>query len=180
LWPPFFSEGSRQSKLIQASLHVQGLERANQAFYLEEFIRVIKREYVGGQNGLPRFPIRAYSAPVSFETIKQLFLPKQGSQDLCSLVKTVRDPPSTTRVASSVLCLANAQLVGRRADSRFYNNNRVWARLDSRCLPDSVRASLACSNNLRAATSSCSTEDVNVVVLARDSVNRSSHSPGPD
>jgi len=48
-----------------------------------------------------------------------------------------------------------------------YNNNLVCALLDSSCVPDSVRASLACSNNLHAATSSSSTEDVSVVVLAR-------------
>ena len=118
--------------------------------------------------------------PSRLKRLSNSFCPGKGSQDLVRLSKPFEIPPSTTRVASSVLCLANAQLVGRRHDSRFYNNNRVWARLDSRCLPDSVRASLACSNNLRAATSSCSTEDVNVVVLARDSVNRSSHSPGPD
>ena len=111
--------------------------------------------------------IRACSAPVSFETIKQLFLPRQVLPRHRSLVKTVRDPPSTTRVASSVLCLTNGHLVGRITDSRFYNNSLVCARRDSSCVPDSVRASLACSNNLCAATSSSSTEDVSVVVLAR-------------
>src|SRR5437667_12901310 len=102
----------------------------------------------------PRSLIRAYSAPVSFETIEKLFLPRQVLPRHRSLGKTVRDPPGTTRVASSVFCLTNPQLLGRRTDSDFYNNNRVCARLGSRCLPDSVRASLACSNNLRAATSS--------------------------
>ena len=52
--------------------------------------------------------------------------------------------------------------MGRRTDYDFYNDNRVCDRLDSSFLPDSVRASLACSNNLRAATSSCYTEDVSV------------------
>ena len=55
--------------------------------------------------------------------------------------------------------------MGRRTDSRFYNDNRVCDRLDSSFLPDSVRARLACSNNLRAATSS-STEDVSVVLCS--------------
>jgi hypothetical protein len=84
----------------------------------------------------------------------------------CSLVKTVRDPPSTTRAASSVLCLTNGHLVGRITDSRFYHNNLVCARHDSSCVPHSVRASLACSNNLHAATSSGYTDDVAVIVLA--------------
>jgi hypothetical protein len=78
-------------------------------------------------------------------------LPRQVLPRHRSLVKTVRDPPSTTRGANSVLCLANGQLVGRRTVSGFYNN-RVCARLDSSCVPDSVRASVACSNNLRPAT----------------------------
>src|SRR5437870_9602974 len=102
-----------------------------------------------------------------FRRFSNSFCPRQVLLRCCSLVKTVRDPPSTTCVASSVFCLTNAQPVGRRTDSRFYNNNRACAHLDSRCLPDSVRASLACSNNLRAATSSCSTEDVSLIVLAR-------------
>jgi hypothetical protein len=70
--------------------------------------------------------------------------------------------------------------MGRSAVSSSYNYNLACARLDSSCLPDSVRASVACSNNLHAATSSGPTEDVSVVVVARDSVRRSSHSPGPD
>ena len=107
-------------------------------------------------------------------------MPGQVLPRHCSLVKTVRDPPSTTRVASSVFCLTNGHLVGRITDSRFYNNSLVCARRHSRCVPDSVRASLACSNNLRAAPSSSSTEDIGVIVLARDSMHRSSHSLGPD
>ncbi|SRR6266704_1048108 len=107
----------------------------------------------------PRFRIRAYSAPVSFQTIEQLFFPGHVLPTHCSLVKTVRGPPGTTRLASSVFRLTNAQFVGRRTDSYLYNDNRVCDRLDSSFLPDSVRASLTCSNNLRAATSSCSTED---------------------
>ena len=56
--------------------------------------------------------------------------------------------------------------MGRRTDYDFYNDNRVCDRLDSSFLPDSVRASVACSNNLRAATSSSSTEDVSVVLCS--------------
>ncbi len=112
----------------------------------------------------PGSRIRAHSAPVSFETIGKFFLPRQVLLRHHSLVKNVRDPPSTTRIASSVFRLTNAQLAGRRTDSSFYNDNLACARRDNRCLPDSVRASLACSNNLRTATSSCSTEDVSVVL----------------
>ena len=46
---PFFLEGSRQLKLFRASLPIQGLEQANQAFSEAGFVRVIKREYPGGQ-----------------------------------------------------------------------------------------------------------------------------------
>ncbi len=87
------------------------------------------------------------------ETIEQLFFLGQVLLRSCSFVKTVRDPSSTTRVASSVSCLTNAQLTGRSAVPGFYNNNRVCSRRDSCCVPDSVRTSLACSNNLREAPS---------------------------
>src|SRR5207249_10328820 len=97
---------------------------------------------------------------VSSEAIEQLFWLRQVLPRYCSLVKTVRDPPSTTRIASSVFCLTNGQPMGRGAVSGLHNNSRVCARLDSGCVPDSVRASLACSNNLRVATSACSTENV--------------------
>ncbi len=60
--------------------------------------------------------------------------------------------------------------MGRNTHSRFYNNSLACARPDSSCVPDSVLASLACSNNLHAATSSNSTEDVSVLVLARDNM----------
>src|SRR6266568_6731511 len=46
---PFFLEGSRQLKLFRASLLVQGLERASQAFSQDGFLRVIKRECAEGQ-----------------------------------------------------------------------------------------------------------------------------------
>ena len=46
------------------------------------------------------------------ETIEQLFLQTQVLPRHRSLVKTFRDPPSTTSAASSVLHLTNPQLVG--------------------------------------------------------------------
>jgi hypothetical protein len=42
--PLFFSEASCQLKLFWASLPVQGLEHASQAFSEDGFLRVIKRE----------------------------------------------------------------------------------------------------------------------------------------
>jgi len=54
--PPFFPEASRQLKLLPASLPLQGLERANQAFSHEGFLCVIKREDVGGQ----KWPVQIY------------------------------------------------------------------------------------------------------------------------
>src|SRR5205807_8486010 len=68
----------------------------------------------------PRSRIRAYCAPVSFEGIEQLFLPGKVLARHGSLVKTVRDPPSTVRVASSVLHLTNPQFMGRSAVSNSY------------------------------------------------------------
>src|SRR5207253_1870455 len=98
----------------------------------------------------PRSRIRAYCAPVSFEGIEQLFLPGKVLARHGSLVKTVRDPPSTVRVASSVLHLTNPQFMGRSAVSNSYNTSRGCARRDSSCVLDFVRASLAGTKNLRA------------------------------
>jgi len=49
---PFLLESSRQLKLFWASLPVQGLERASQAFSRDGFLRVIKREDPQGQKSL--------------------------------------------------------------------------------------------------------------------------------
>jgi hypothetical protein len=106
------------------------------------------------KNRLPRFQITPFSAPDSFETIEQHFLPGQVLLRHCSLVKAVRDASSTTRVANSGLHLANRQLMGRSPVSSSYNNNGVRARRDGSCVPDPVRASLVCSNNLHTAQDS--------------------------
>jgi len=67
---PFFPEGSRQLKLFWASLPIQGLEQANQAFSQAGFVRVTKREYPRVETACPDFPIQACSAPVRL-TAKQ-------------------------------------------------------------------------------------------------------------
>jgi hypothetical protein len=55
---PFSSEGSRQSKLFWASLRVQGLEQANQAFSYAGFVHVINRECLDCQKSPAPIPVQ--------------------------------------------------------------------------------------------------------------------------
>src|SRR2546422_4965156 len=65
------------------------------AFSQAGFVRVIKREYRGAKNGLPRFPIPARSAPFGLTAKQSVRLPfskKQGGEDYSLLI------PSQLRV----------------------------------------------------------------------------------
>jgi len=53
---PFFSERSRQLKLIWATIPIRGLERADRAFSHDGFIHVIKHEYPDGQKSPAPIP----------------------------------------------------------------------------------------------------------------------------
>jgi len=64
----FLGEGSRQLKLIRASLTIQGAEQNGPPFSKLQIKRRGQREKVAISNRLPRFLIRACSAPVNYET----------------------------------------------------------------------------------------------------------------
>src|SRR5947209_9331003 len=92
----FFGEGSRQLKLIRASLAIQGAEQNGRPFSKLQIKRRGQREKVAISNRLPRFRIRACSAPFRFGP-EQFVIPVFGEpgrrEDYALLI------PSQSRVS---------------------------------------------------------------------------------
>src|SRR5438105_11912602 len=65
----FFGGGSRQLKLIWASLTLQGGECVGRTFSRSRIKRRAQREKVASSNRMPGFLIRVHSAPIRYESL---------------------------------------------------------------------------------------------------------------